>query len=171
MRKMLLTIVTVCLTMLLTGSVFAEGWTMPWDQKWTMPWDASQDARADRVPVLLGVKTISRDELEALCGDTRGLRGCRTDTWVFLQGEPSEATILFEVQYHATYKTLRAECGDDEPCWQDNILHTMEYSTKGPRSEYRMGQVGDLVNDAMNAGLPFNRRADLGRLVMGLASS
>ena len=172
MRKIILRIGIVCLTMLLSGGVLAGGWTMPWDQKWTMPWDASQDARTDLVPVLVGVTIMPHSELLALCGDTRGMRGCATDTQVFLEGkERSEATALFKVQYHATYKTLRAECGSAKPCFNDNILHTLEFNTRGPRSELRMGQIGDLINKAFDMGIPYNKRVTFAQLFMGLLSS
>ncbi len=166
MRKILIGF----MIMMFAGGAYAEGWTMPWDQKWQNPLPAMfgpADMRSDRVPILLGVKTMPYSELEALCGEREALRGCATDTWVFLQGEPSEHTALFEVQYVATYAALDAVCDSKTPCFDDNTLYTMEYSTRGPRSEYRMGQVGDLINKKFGMGLPPNRCVTLGQLVMG----
>ncbi len=124
MKKFLI----ICLTLFLTGPLFADGWTMPWDEPWTMPWDVSQDIRTDRVDVLLGVEIMPPDELAVRCDERDSLlRGCITDpdpccSWVFLPGElASKHVLLFAVQ-HATYEILDIKCGAAEPCFEDNIL-------------------------------------------------
>ncbi len=167
MRKILIGF----MIMMFAGGAYADGWTMPWDLRWQNPLPAMfgpADMRSDRVPVLLSVETMPYSELEALCGEREALRGCATGTRVFLLGESaSEHVLLFAVQY-ATYETLNIKCGAAEPCFEDNILYTMEYSTRGPGSEYRMGQIGDLVNEEFNLGIPYNGRVPFAQLFMGI---
>ncbi len=122
------------------------------------------EGSADRVPVLLGVKTMPYDELEALCGEMEALRGCATEVWVFLRGEPSESTMLFTVQFVPSYATLSAECGFiKSACYKNNTLYTLAYSTA---SDHKMGIIGDLINDAWNLDLGSNNRVYLGQLFM-----
>ncbi len=173
MKKFLI----VCLTLLLTGPVFADGWTMPWDVPWTSPLPAMfglVDMRSNRVDVLLGVKIMPPDELAALCGERNALlRGCITDSdpccsWIFLPGElASEHVILFTVQHLLTYAALKVKCDNEPACFEDNVLYTMEYSTRGHRSEYRMGKIGDLLNEAFDLGIPYNGRVPFAQLFMG----
>ncbi len=132
------------------------------------------ETRVDRVDVLLGVQIMLPDELADLCDERDALlRGCITDpdpccSWVFLPGESaSEHVLLFAVQY-ATYETLNIKCGAAEPCFEDNIFYTMEYSTRGLGSEYRMGQIGDLFNEEFNLGIPYNGRVPFAQLFMGI---
>ncbi len=166
MRKSVYAIIVICLMTLLTGCAGTGGWTMPWDEPWNMPWNASQDARTDLVEMLLGVRTMSQGDLETLCGEMTLLQGCATYIWVFLEGEPSENTFLFKVQYVSNYSTLNVECGAAEPCFKDNILYTMEYN-----SEHRMGQIGDLLNKEFNLGLSYNKRVTFAQLFMGILAS
>ncbi len=171
MKKFLI----VCLTLLLTSPVFADGWTMPWDEPWTSPLPAMfglVDMRSNRVDVLLGVKTVPPDELVTLCGERNAsrFRGCITSpdpccSWIFLPGElASERMILFTIQYLLTYAALKVKCGAAEPCFEDNILYTMEW---GQGSEYRMGQLGDLLNKEFDLGIPYNGRIPFAQLFMG----
>ncbi len=134
---------------------------------WAELWGPG-DTRSDTVDMLLGVRTMSRDDLQALCSEMNGLNGCASDVWVFLVGFPEEHALLFKVQYVATYAALKVECDTEPACFKNNILYTMDYSTRGPKSEYRMGVIGDLISDAGNMNLTFNNRVYLGQLFMGI---
>lgn len=137
---------------------------------WIWPWQVAEAAQPeipkDPIDVHLTVDTLPYAELEAICGEMRGLRGCGSPRRVYLLGDSELVySMKFKVQYVA-YKDMKATCGSNDPCYRDNTLFTYPYDTKGRKSAYYMGIIGDLIGEAMVIDLGFNQRRNLGHELM-----
>ncbi len=125
-----------------------------WSELWSDP-----EARTDLVDVRLTVETMPFDELQEICGLMVGLRGCGNPERVYLEGNPSVSTMKLQIQF-MSWDGIADKCGwNTAACYEDGTLYTYPYDVT---DTYRMGTIGDLINEAMGMDLPFNRRVHLG---------
>lgn len=109
--------------------------------------------RTDLITVQLTVEVMP--SIVEKCAEWSPAIACATNNRVYIQGTPQTATMLMDVQF--------TEWGD-KPRYEDGTLYTYAYPTIG--HNYEMGLVGDLLADALDLDIGFNRRKNLGHEFM-----
>ncbi len=108
--------------------------------------------RTDLITVRLTVEVMPN--IAEPCAEWPNATACKTDK-VYIQGEPQRVTMLMNIQF--------TEWGD-KPRYEAGTLYTYAYPTIG--HSYEMGLVGDLLAEALDLDIGFNRRTSLGHEVM-----
>ncbi len=129
-----------------------------WSELWGEP-----DARTDLIDVRLTVQLMPFDQLQEICGEMVGLRACGNPDRVYIQGDPAVHTVKLKIQF-LSWTDIADKCGwNTAACYDSGTLYTYPYDVT---DTYKMGAIGDLIAEAMNLDLPFNRRAHLGHELM-----
>ena len=136
---------------------------------WGELWGDDPNARTDRIDTRITVIQTTQGKVADQCPNSPRSRvlACTSDGTIYIQGDGLTTTMKLHVQFVGTYRDLDKACGfNSTACYRNTTLYTYPYNTKGGKSAYRMGVIGDLLADAMQLDIGLNRREQLGHEAM-----